>query len=192
MDDLQTSVFGVGTRTGRRPSPPVVWLIALGGSVGGTLAAAVENSAHAMNPLMGVLLLVAVAPAVEEICKPLAIVFLLDKRPGWLRSPWEIIALAAVSAAVFATLENLLYIFVNYRQGSAAFVAYRLMVCTAVHVAASVVFGFGLVKMWRHIRAGGGRFDIDVCFRYYVAAAVIHGCYNGAAFLLTWLGVLRF
>ena len=145
-----------------------------------------------MNPLMGVLLLVAVAPAVEEICKPLAIVFLLDKRPRWLRSPWEIIALAAVSAVVFATLENLLYIFVNYRQGSAAFVLYRLTVCTAVHVAASVVFGFGLVKMWRHIRASGGRFDIDVCFRYYVAAAVIHGCYNGTAFLLTWLGVLRF
>ncbi len=133
MDDPQTSGVGADTPTGSRPPPPVVWVIALGGSVGGTLAAIVENSAHAMNPLMGVLLLVAVAPAVEEICKPLAIVFLLDKRPRWLRSPWEIIALAAVSAVVFATLENLLYIFVNYRQGSAAFVLYRLTVCTAVH-----------------------------------------------------------
>ncbi|MDP7161970.1 MAG: hypothetical protein QF792_00565, partial [Phycisphaerae bacterium] len=58
MDDPQTSGFGADTPTGSRPPPPVVWVIALGGSVGGTLAAIVENSAHAMNPLMGVLLLV--------------------------------------------------------------------------------------------------------------------------------------
>ena len=40
-----------------------------------------------------------------------------------------------------------------------------------------------LPQIGRCIWRGGGRFYIDVCFRYYVAAAVIHGCYNGAAFL---------
>ena len=171
---------------------PVVWLIAIVGSVGGAGAAMLKSSAMALDPLVGVLLLVVVAPAVEEICKPLAIVFLLDKRPHWFRGPTEIVILAACSALVFATLENLLYIFVNNPGGSGLFVTYRLTVCTALHVTASTVFGFGLAKMWRHIRDKGGHFDIDVCFKYYVTAVIIHGSYNGIALILEWSGMLRF
>lgn len=174
------------------PAAPVVWLIAIVGSVGGVGAAILKNSAMAFDPMVGVLLLVAAAPAVEEICKPLAIVFLLDKRPHWFRGPAEIVILAACSALVFATLENLLYIFVNNPDGSASFVTYRLTVCTALHVTASTVFGFGLAKMWRHIREKGGHFDIDVCFKYYVTAVIIHGSYNGIALILTWTDMLRF
>jgi len=176
----------------QRPAASVVWLIAIVGSVGGVAAAMLKNSAMAFDPMIGVLLLVAAAPAVEEICKPLAIVFLLDKRPHWFRGPTEIIILAACSALVFATLENLLYIFVHNRDGSAAFVIFRLTVCTALHMTASTVFGFGLAKMWRHIRAKGGHFDIDVCFKYYVAAVIIHGSYNGTVLILDWAGMLRF
>ena len=186
MDDLQVNA------PVSHPPAVAVWLIALLGSVGGTAAAFLENSARAAHPLTGILLLVAVAPAVEEICKPLAIVFLLDKRPHWLRSPGEIVVLAALSALVFAMLENLLYIFAYARGCGSAFVTWRLTVCTGVHVTASTVFGFGLVKMWRHIRAKGGHFNIDVCFKYYIAAAIIHGAYNGLAMILTWTGVLKF
>ena len=176
----------------QRPPAPVVWLIAIVGSVGGVGAAMLKSSAMAFDPMLGVLLLVVVAPAVEEICKPLAMVFLLDKRPHWFRGPTEIVILAACSALVFATLENLLYIFVNNPGGSSSFVVFRLTVCTALHVTASTVFGFGLAKMWRHIRDKGGHFDIDVCFKYYVTAVIIHGAYNGTALILSWAGMLKF
>jgi RsiW-degrading membrane proteinase PrsW (M82 family) len=175
-----------------RPLRPVVWLIAIVGSVGGVGAAILKNSAMMFDPMFGILLLVIAAPAVEEICKPLAIVFILDKRPHWFRGPTEIVILAACSALVFATLENLLYIFVNNRGGPASFVIYRLTVCTALHMTASTVFGFGLAKMWKHIRDKGGHFNIDVCFKYYVSAAIIHGAYNGIAIFLTWSGALEF
>ena len=170
----------------------MVWLIAIVGSGGGVAAAMLKSSAMAFDPMIGILLLVVVAPAVEEICKPLAIVFLLDKRPHWLRGPGEIMILAACSALVFATLENLLYIFVNNPNGPAAFVIFRLTICTLLHVTASTVFGAGLAKMWRHIRDKGGHFDIDVCFKYYVTAVVIHGGYNAAVLILTWAGMMKF
>ena len=176
----------------RPPLAPVVWLVAIIGSVGGIGAAILNNSAMAIDPTIGILLLVVAAPAIEEICKPLAIVFLLDKKPHWFRGPTEIVILAAASAFVFASLENLLYIFVNHPDGSAAFIIFRLTICTALHITASTVFGFGLAKMWRHIRDKGGHFDIDVCFKYYAAAAIIHGAYNGLALILEWAGMLRF
>lgn len=175
-----------------RPSAPIVWLIALLGSIGGTLAALLETSAYAMQRPMGVLLLVVVAPAVEEICKPLALVFLLDKRPRWLRSRAEILVLAGLSGLIFASLENLLYLFWSHPDGGTGFVLWRLTVCTGLHLATSTVFGFGLAAMWRHILARGGHFDIDVCFRYYLAATILHGSYNGLMLILTWTGVLRF
>lgn len=174
------------------PPAIAVWSLALLGSAGGMLAACAESFAFAVRSPSGVLLLVAVAPAIEEICKLLGLVFLLEKRPRWLRGPTEIVVLAAASAAVFATIENLLYFFVYHRAAGAGFVIYRLTVCTGMHMTASAVFGLGLVKMWRHILDRGGHFDIDVCFRYYVAAVVIHGWYNGFVFLLEYLGILRF
>jgi RsiW-degrading membrane proteinase PrsW (M82 family) len=176
----------------RPPAALVVWIIAIVGSVGGIGAAILNNSALAIDPMVGILVFVVAGPAVEEICKPLAIVFLLDKRPHWFRGSTEIVILAACSALVFATLENLLYIFVHNPGGSESFVFYRLTVCTALHVKASTVFGLGLAKMWRHIRDKGGHFDIDICFKYYVTAVIIHGVYNGSALILEWSGVLNF
>jgi RsiW-degrading membrane proteinase PrsW (M82 family) len=178
-----------------RSGPPaalVVWIIAIVGSVGGIGAAILNNSTLAIDPMVGILVFVVAGPAVEEICKPLAIVFLLDKRPHWFRGSTEIVILAACSALVFATLENLLYIFVHNPGGPASFVIYRLTVCTALHVTASTVFGLGLAKMWRRIRDKGGHFDIDICFKYYATAVIIHGVYNGSALILEWSGVLNF
>ncbi len=171
------------------PPAPVVWLVALLGSVGGTVAAFIENASRGMNPAVGILLLVLVAPAVEEICKPLAIVFLLEKRPHWLRSAGEVVVLAVLSAVVFATLENLLYIFVHHPEGGPGFVLFRLTVCTALHVAATSVFAVGLAKAWRRLRARGGGFDIDDCFGYYVTAVIIHGLYNAVVTVLALAGV---
>lgn len=172
-----------------RPTAAFVWMLALLGSIGGTVTAFFQNTAHSFT---GILLVVVVAPAVEEICKPLGIVFLLDKRPKWLRSGREIVVLAMMSGFVFASLENLLYIFVNNPDGSLKFILWRLIVCTGMHVTCSTIFGVGLVKMWKHIQAKGGHFDIDVCFRYYVIAAVVHGSYNGLATIATLLGWLKF
>ncbi len=181
-------------RRGRPPAPPaprpptvVIYLIAALGGVAGTIAAIWEESTRA-TWLMAVL----VAPAIEEICKPIAIVLLLDKRPHWLRRRSEIFVLVILSAAVFATLENLLYVFAYAPDAGPDFVLWRFTVCTTLHLTASGVFGLGLGKMWEHQRTHGGRFDIDVCFRYYVVAVALHAAYNAAVMVLHLTGVLVF
>ncbi len=169
--------------------PPLVWvtLLALVGGAAGVLGAMYKEATAA--PM---LVIVLVGPAIEEIMKPIAVVFLLDKRPHWLRGPGHTLAMAVLGALVFATLENLMYIFVYAPQFGAGYRVYRFTVCTAMHVGATGVFAVGLGKMWRHIRDKGGHFDIDVCFRYYVAAVAIHAAYNTVAVILSATGVLRF
>ncbi len=174
-------------RSTRRPWRLWVWLIGLLGGVGGTLAAILEESTHGVW-----LMVVLVGPAIEEICKPIAVVFLIYKRPDWLRSRGEVVAMSLLGAAVFATLENLVYVYVYAPSVGPGFAMFRFTVCTTLHLTATAVFAVGLAKMWRKARERGGGFDIDVCFRYYVAAVVIHAGYNITVTVLNRFGLLRF
>ena len=138
------------------------------------------------------LLVVLVAPAIEEVCKPIGVIFMLEKRPNWLRSAGQVFALTLLGALVFATCENVLYVCRHYSSLGATFLAWRFGVCTGVHLITSAIFGLGLVKMWKHIRRHGGHFDIDVCFGFYVAAVAVHAGYNSVVVILRLAGVLEF
>ena len=169
--------------------PPMVVVFGLGvvGGVAGVAAALYQEMLYG-----GLLLAVLVAPAVEEVCKPIGVIFMLEKRAHWLRSGRQVVLLAVLGSLVFATLENLMYARVYHPEGGSSFLFWRFGVCTGMHLAASAVFGVGLAKMWRHIRRTGSRFDIDHIFRYYVAAVVIHAAYNSIVMILHYVGVLKF
>ena len=169
--------------------PPVVAIYLLGvvGGVAGTLAAVYQELLHGVY-----LAVVLVGPAIEEACKPIGVILMLEKFPHWLRGRKQVLLMAVLGALVFATLENLMYVYVYHPQGGPGFVAWRYAVCTAVHVAATGVFGIGLAKMWRRIRETGGSFDIDVIFRYYVGAVAIHAAYNTTVLILGLTNVLKF
>lgn len=172
------------------PRPPWagwVYLLAVAGGVIGMLAAVYEEIVHGSW-----LAMVLVGPAIEEVCKPLIVIILLEKRAYWFASRAQVIICAVLAALVFATLENLTYVHVYHPDGGAGFVLWRYAVCTSLHVLASTVFAVGLGKMWRHIRRTGAGFDIDYIFRYYVAAVIIHAAYNSTVLVLYWLGTLRF
>ncbi len=62
-----------------------------------------------INLCLLVLLPFVVAPAIEEILKPMGVIFLLETRPHYLRSAFHVVVLCVVGALVFATLENLLF-----------------------------------------------------------------------------------
>jgi RsiW-degrading membrane proteinase PrsW (M82 family) len=170
-----------------RPPLVVVFLLGLVGGVAGVLTALYQEMLYG-----GVLLPVLVAPAIEEVCKPIGVVFMLEKRAHWLRGRRQVVLLALLGALVFATLENVAYVHLYQPKGSLSFALWRYTVCTGMHLTASAVFGVGLAKMWRHIRQTGGRFDIDHIFRYYVAAVVIHSAYNSIVLILHHTRVLRF
>ena len=178
-----------------RPNIAVVYALAILGGAIGILAAVVEE--FRLGTLTGqALVMVLAAPAVEEICKPIGLVFIIDKRPHWLRGRLQIVIMAVLGAAAFATIENALYVYLYHRNAGPGFILWRYVVCTGMHLTASCIFGLGLAKAWtkarqRNIEETGG-FDIDDCFRYYVAAVVIHGAYNGAVLLLESTGIIGF
>jgi len=171
------------------PPAVLVYLLGVLGGLAGIVAACFEEMRQGIG---GLLLVTVVGPAVEEVCKPLGVIFLLDKRPGWLKSPARIVMMVVLGAATFAVLENLLYIHFYHPLATAGFIVWRHAVCTSVHVGASTIFSLGLVRMWKHIRRHGGHFDIDVCFPYYVAAVAVHAAYNVAMVILQRTGVVSF
>ena len=171
-----------------KPIPPriAIYFLALVGGLGGILAAIVQEL---RNPAL--LAAVLIVPAIEEICKPLGVILMIEKRPRWIRTGGEVIVMSMLGALTFATVENVLYIFVYAPNHGADFIAWRLIVCTSMHVVASGIVGIGLARAFR-VRKPGKHFTMDRCIWFYVAAVAIHGVYNATVIVLELTGVLTF
>ena len=172
-----------------RPRVLLAYLVAMVGGVVGIPAAIMQESQRFSGLWLGAIV---VAPLVEEVVKPVGVMFIMEKRFHWLRSRRQVVAMAALGAVVFATLENLMFIHIAHRDPSAAYMAWRYLVCTSLHVAASTVFGLGLARTWQRMRQTGGRFRIKGLLWPYLAAVGLHAAYNTTALILEKSGVLTF
>jgi RsiW-degrading membrane proteinase PrsW (M82 family) len=170
-----------------RPRVVLAYLVAVVGGVVGIPAAAIQESQGYSGLWLGAII---IAPLVEEVVKPVGVMYIMEKRFHWLRSGRQVVVMAALGAVVFATLENLMYIHVYHPDPSTAYMAWRYMVCTSLHVAASVIFGLGLARTWRRMRRTGGRFRIKGLLWPYLAAAGLHAAYNTTVMILQKTGVL--
>ncbi|MDY7011466.1 MAG: PrsW family glutamic-type intramembrane protease [Planctomycetota bacterium] len=173
------------------PRGPVVlvYIAALAGGVIGIPAAIIQEM-QAGLPLW--LTAILVAPLVEELLKPIGVMFIMEKRPHWLRSGRQVVVMAALGAIVFATLENIMYLHLAHPEGGLGYALWRYIVCTLMHVSASIIFGVGLARMWLWIRREGIRFRIKGLLRYYISASVLHGLYNVIVLILAKTRVLTF
>lgn len=176
-----------------RPRVLLAYLVAMVGGVVGIPAAVIQGSRGFSGLWLGAIVL---APLVEEVVKPVGVMFIMEKRFHWLRSRRQVVVMAALGAVVFATLENLTYIhgysFIYHRDPSAAYMAWRYMVCTSLHVAASTIFGLGLARTWQGMRRTGGRFKIKGLLWPYLAAVGLHAAYNTTVLILEKSGILSF
>ena len=143
------------------------------------------------NGYGSVLLIILFAPVVEEILKQSGAIYLLEKRPYDISTPIQIVVCAVISAFIFATIENALYINVYYRSRTHSqtldyetFIFLRHYVCTSMHVLSSFVASFGLIRAWNVHRRDAKPFDLADAYSYFVAAMVIHGAYNASAMIL--------
>ena len=172
-----------------RPRVLLTYLVAMVGGVVGIPAAIIQESQLFSGLWLGAIV---IAPLVEEVAKPVGVMFIMEKRFHWLRSGRQVVAMAALGAVAFATLENLMFIHVAHPDPSAAYVAWRYLVCTPLHVGASIIFGLGLARTWRRMRRTGGRFSIEGLLRPYLAAVGLHAAYNTTVLILEKSGVLPF
>lgn len=162
-----------------------VYLLGVLGGAVGIVAALLPEASH------GIDLLALTAGPVEELCKPLALIIILDRRPWWVKSREEVVLLVLLAAGLFATLENLLYLHVALPDPPSKLVWYRWIVCTTVHVVCSGIVAMGLAKQWQRMIDSGERLRLGGPFmRHYLVGAGIHAAYNGTVCLLQWRGVL--
>ena len=135
----------------------------------------------------GLLYVIILGPIVEEFVKQLGLVYLLEKRPWLLRSPWQFPLCAAITAGVFATIETLMYINVHFRHVNPAMreelATFRWTVCTAMHIGCSVVASLGMLQVWRKYTLNRRPVNLTDANRYLLVAAIIHGAYNAIAVL---------
>ena len=125
------------------------------------------------------------APVVEETSKIIMPAMVLEKRPWRFSSAAELLLVCAFSGLVFATIENLLYIFVYIPkdQLTIGILLWRLSVCTLLHVSCASISGLGLGRAWHAARDNRSLAEISRAAGFVVAAMVLHGLYNLGALI---------
>lgn len=146
------------------------------------------------NMAGGLIYLVVIGPAVEEMMKIGAALLVLENRPWLFRHGFQTVIAATAAGLMFSVVENLLYIHVYNPQGTETFRLWRWTVCTALHTGTSTIAGLGLLNMWNKAvapaRADAGleflRPQVLDAYPYILAAVIIHGAYNGFAVVMSW------
>lgn len=134
----------------------------------------------------GVLYVCLMGPIAEELLKQSGMVMLLERRPWRLFSSWQFPLAAAVSALIFATLENVLYqhVYLAAAPNVERIMAFRWTWCTGLHVVCSVVASLGLLRVYRRVRDKNTPADLSRAFPWFVVAIAMHAAWNLGAVLL--------
>lgn len=121
-------------------------------------------------------------PIIEELLKQAGMTYLLDRQPYRIFNQWQFIFAAVVSALIFASIENVLYIYVYVSSEDVSdfevFKAFRWIVGTTLHITCSVVASLGLIQVWKQQLRDHKPMDLSIAYPYFVTAIVMHGLYN--------------
>ncbi len=154
---------------------------AIGGGFLASLGAFIEESLRAF-PLVPFL----VAPLIEEILKPIGVIVILESKPFWIKSKWQIFWLCVVGALIFSLLENLLYIYIYARDTNTInFIIFRYTVCILVHLVSTGILAWGLMREYVSMINEERKFELENLLAYITVAVIVHGGYNFLAYLLS-------
>jgi hypothetical protein len=168
-------------RTSAARSWGLTLLVALTAGAFGVLGIFLDGG----QTVWSVLAIVVFGPVAEEMMKVALPLYMVERRPYLFRSRLQIALCGLASGLAFAAIENLLYLHVYVPAPPALLVQWRWSVCVALHMGCTMVNSLGLMRIWSDTWARRARPRLQLGFPYAVAAAVIHGAYNGLAMLLS-------
>lgn len=173
----------------------LVLVTLLAGLAGGPFAivgALMKSGLGGINIILWASYAIVLGPLIEEMLKQSGALFLLERRPYWLKHGWQFPVIAVVSAGLFATIENVMYINgpIQELEGDAyaSAVSFRWRYCTLLHVGCSLIASVGMWKIWRRQLEDETPAQLGVGYPWVVAAVVCHGAYNLAASTLIKFG----
>lgn len=147
------------------------------------LAALYQNSLAGVPSL---LLVVVVAPVIEETVKIAGVAYVAEQRPWLVPRAFVLPVVALASGLVFAAMENWWYLVVLVPDPPAELVAWRWLFGPLVHGIGSFVAGLGVAAMWRRALDAARQPTFAHVTPWLTAAAIWHGAYNLFAVLLEW------
>lgn len=156
----------------------------------GVLGALLSGGASAEATISALVAVALVAPVTEEVAKVAAAWWVVEKRPFWFKSSLQIMLCGAAGGAVFAAIENLLYLYVYARGAGPSLAAWRWTVCVALHVGCSTIAGAGLARVWRRTHREATRPLVRLALPGLIVAMTIHGAYNATVTIAETFGWL--
>lgn len=132
----------------------------------------------------GIMGVVVFGPLLEEVMKNASALWIVESRPYLFSSRCQIAICTLASGAVFAVMENLLYLHVYVSDPSPQLVRWRWTVCVALHMGCALVAGLGTMRIWQNTMQSLARPHLSQGAPYLAAAIVLHGTYNALATLL--------
>ncbi|MEM9082458.1 MAG: PrsW family glutamic-type intramembrane protease [Planctomycetota bacterium] len=179
-------------RSRKAVTPWKSWTVSLGVALAaGPLAVLAVFLAPSGETMVGLILLIVLAPTIEEVVKLLAPTILVEKAPWLVTARSQIIAIGVCSGLAFAAIENALYLLVYIPDPTPLIVWWRWTVCVALHVTCTTVGAIGLAMIWRTADETNSRPNLQSHTRWLVAAIVIHGAYNALAYALEFTGIFE-
>ena len=144
----------------------------------GVLGALMSGGGASSVSLSALFMVGVVAPVTEEITKIAAALWVVEKRPYWFKSVWQILVCTAASGAMFAAIENLLYLYVYFPHADESLAAWRWTTCVGLHMNCSVVAGVGVARIWHHTDRTAERPQLTLGSAWFALAMAGHGAYN--------------
>jgi RsiW-degrading membrane proteinase PrsW (M82 family) len=130
------------------------------------------------------LIMVVIAPLVEEMGKIIAPLMVVERNPARFTSGAQPVVCALAGGLVFSVIENLLYLNVYIENPGAAIIAWRWTVCVALHTGCSFAAGCGVAAIRRQSLSERQPPRMEKGAFLIIAAVVIHGGYNLIALLI--------
>jgi len=169
-------------------SPTRAWTVALLLAVCGgpwAIFAALLDASNAGGGLL--MLMVVLAPVVEETMKIAAAAWVVEVRPYLFRRVEQLQVATVGSALVFAAIENVLYLNVYNPNPTLLYTIWRWTVCVALHMGCTLLATRGLAAVWRRCTTELRPPRLTQGIRWLVIAIIVHASYNAAAAAWAWM-----
>ncbi len=183
---LGETSYGTWLNEKRRNTPATtIWstvvFIALAGGVWAVVGALL--TAH-----LGIWGIVLIGPITEEVMKIAIVTGTIETHPYLFRKPSQIWIAAICSAAVFAIIENVLYLNYYFPEASSALVHWRWTICSSLHIGCTAIATVGITKVWSRSINEMREPNLAPAGPWLIAAAAVHGIYNASAVFMAAAG----
>ena len=138
------------------------------------------------NSIVGVTL---IGPTTEEIMKLALPLWLVEKRPWLYGNGGQIVLSAIAGGAIFAVVENLIYLNIYVPNPAASLIAWRWTICVLLHTGCSTIAGIGAWTIWKRFQRDERAPTLSDGRLWIIAAIIIHGAYNGTVTLMEASGM---